>query len=101
MNDKLRNYREFDKLKWVSDKPIPKVGEKVIAAINAIGPVIVERYFVEYGFIGVIAKPTDPPKWYIKQNGKDASAHFFPSEIRELQVDDPEFYTQQLNDHTK
>lgn len=77
------SYTEFEKLEWSSEKPLPKIGEEVFVRINGIGKAIVEKYFVENGFIGLIVKPTNPPRWYVRQNGKETSCHVFGSELRE------------------
>lgn len=82
----VNSYTEFDELKWVSKEPIPPVGDFVNVTINGIGLSRVEKYFVEYGFIGLIVKPFDPPAWYIKQNGADAICHVYPAETKELRV---------------
>ena len=98
MSDSTQKYVEFDKLAWVCDKPIPARGTEVNVRINGIGRSVVQKYFVEHGFIGLIVKPNDPPAWYIKQNGADAVCHVFPAETTELHVrneegkHDKEFY---------
>lgn len=80
------SYVEFDKLAWISDKPIPARGTEVNVRINGIGRSVVQKYFVEHNIIGLIVKPYDPPAWYIKQNGADAVCHVFPAETEELKV---------------
>ena len=98
MSNAKQKYVEFDKLTWVSTKQIPYIGTDVNVKINGIGRSVVKKYFVEYGFIGLIVKPYDPPAWYIKQNGADAVCHVFPSETEEFRVyteegeNDTEFY---------
>ena len=79
-------YLEFEKLGWVADKPIPKVGSELNVKINGIGHSVVQKYFVQHGFIGMIVKPTDPPPWYLEQNGKGSLCHVFPAECSELEV---------------
>tara|TARA_B100000287_G_C20241761_1_gene626361 strand:- start:250 stop:612 length:363 start_codon:yes stop_codon:yes gene_type:complete len=106
MNDKVQqpvsSYTEFEKLQWVSTKPIPAVGSEVNVAINGIGRSKVLKYFVEHGFIGLLVQPLNPPTWYAKQNGADEPCHVFPAEVTELQVrnedgkTDEEFYNSQL-----
>ena len=102
MSDSKQKYVEFDKLQWVCNKPLPNVGDEVHVKINGIGRSVVEKYFVEHGFIGLIVKPHNPPDWYIKQNGADAVCHVFPAEVTELQVRnddgkaDEEFYNEML-----
>ena len=99
----VNSYTEFEKLAWGSDKPIPAVGSEVNVKINGIGRSKVLKYFVEYGFIGMLVQPFDPPAWYIKQNGADEPCHVFPAEVAELQVrkDDgkpnDEFYKEVLH----
>ena len=80
----VSSYTEFEKLAWVSDKAIPAVGSEVDVKINGIGRSKVLKYFVEYGFIGMLVQPFDPPAWYIKQNGADQPCHVYPAETLEL-----------------
>ena len=106
MNQKVQqpvsSYTEFEKLQWVSNKPIPAVGSEVNVTINGIGRSKVLKYFVEHGFIGLVVQPQNPPTWYIKQNGADEPCHVFPAEVTELQVRnddgkvDEEFYKEAL-----
>ena len=97
----VSSYTEFEKLQWVTTKPIPAVGSEVNVKINGIGRSKVLKYFVEHGFIGLLVQPQDPPAWYLKQNGDDP-CHVFPAEVAELQVrkDDgkvnEEFYKEAL-----
>jgi len=102
MDNSTQKYVEFDKLQWVCNKPLPRVGTEVNVTINGIGRSVVEKYFVEHGFIGLIVQPQNPPTWYIKQNGADKPCHVFPAEVTELQVRnedgqaDEEFYKKAL-----
>ena len=82
----VNSYTEFEKLAWVSTKAIPAIGTKLNVKINGIGESIVKKYFVEYGFIGMLVQPLDPPAWYIKQNGADEPCHVYPAETEELRV---------------
>ena len=99
----VNTYTEFEKLGWVSTKPIPVVGSEVNVRINGIGRSTVLKYFVEYGLIGLLVQPLNPPTWYIKQNGADDPCHVFPAECLELEVRDEdgkvdkEFYDQTLS----
>ena len=98
----VSSYTEFEKLQWVSTKPIPAIGSEVNVTINGIGRSKVLKYFVEHGFIGLLVQPLNPPTWYAKQNGADEPCHVFPAEVTELQVRDDEgkpnqeFYDSQL-----
>ena len=78
------SYTEFEKLEWVSKQPIPAVGSEVNVKINSIGRSKVLKYFVEYGFIGMLVQPFNPPAWYIKQNGADEPCHVYPAECEGL-----------------
>lgn len=80
----VSSYTEFEKLAWVSTKSIPAIGSKLNVKINGIGESIVKKYFVEYGFIGMLVTPQNPPAWYIKQNGEGADCHVYPAETEEL-----------------
>lgn len=77
-------YAEFKELQYVSDKPMPKVGDAITVEINGIGKGTVTGFFVEHGFIGLMVKPHNPPEWYLKQNGGNVSGHVFPAETKEL-----------------
>ena len=87
---------------WISRRGVPAVGEIVTVKINSIGRSIVEKYFVEHGFLGLLVKPLNPPSWYVRQNGADESCHVFPAEVEELQErkgdgkPDREFYDKAL-----
>ena len=81
----VQSYTEFEKLAWVSTKAIPRIGEEVCVKVNSIGRSIVQKYFVEQGFIGLLVLPLSPPDWYIKQNGAGEPCHVFPAEVLELQ----------------
>ena len=97
----VSSYTEFEKLQWVTTKPIPAVGSEVNVTINGIGRSKVLKYFVEHGFIGLLVNHLNPPTWYAKQNGDDP-CHVFPAEVTELQVLNEdvkayeEFYNSQL-----
>ena len=90
----ISTYTEFNKIAWVSNKPIPLVGSEVNVKINGIGHSVVKKYFVEHGFIGLIVQPTNPPTWYKNQNPskKDSdlydwdACHVYPAECTELEV---------------
>lgn len=80
----LKGFDEFPIGKW-SGNFIPKIGETVFAVINDIGKCQVLGYYLEDGWIGVIAKPAQPPEWFIRQNGKNAVCGLFGTEIRKLE----------------
>ena len=86
----VNTYTEFEKLQWITNKPIPAVGSEVCVKINGIGRSKVIKYFIEHGFIGLLVQPQNPPTWYIKQNGADEPCHVFPAECLELEVRDEE-----------
>ena len=111
MDNSTQKYVEFDKLQWVCNKPLPSVGTEVNVTINGIGRSVVEKYFVEHGFIGLIVQPQNPPTWYREQNKSTKESalydwthcHVFPAEVSELQVRnndgkaDEEFYKKVLH----
>ena len=80
----VSSYTEFEKLAWISTKAIPAIGSKLNVKINGIGESIVKKYFVEYGFIGMLVTHQNPPACYIKQNGEGADCHVSPAECEEL-----------------
>ena len=69
--------------KW-SGKAIPKIGDTITAKINNIGKCYVLGYLLQDEWISVIAKPFNPPEWFIKQNGKSALVTLFGAEIAEI-----------------
>lgn len=62
----------------------PQPGEPVVVAMNKIGPAIVLGGFVEATYQGVIALPTDPPPWFVKQNGAGALCGVFGMELESI-----------------
>lgn len=66
---------------WSNDKPLPAIGTQVHVRINGIGAAVVEKYFIEYGFLGLLVRPLNPPDWYVKQNGRRALGHVFGIEV--------------------
>ena len=71
----------YSELQWSGTNPPPAIGMTIKAEINGIGLCKVTGYFADGGYLGVLAKPLNPPAWYVKQNGKDAIGHFFGAEI--------------------
>jgi hypothetical protein len=47
---------------------LPEIGERINIHMNGIGQAIVKGYFHEHDWVGVLAKPLKPPKWYVEQN---------------------------------
>lgn len=70
-----------DPVKWSGEAPPPAVGDRIVIAINRCGPAIVTGYFVDSGWLGLAVEMTDPPEWFIKQNGDDRSGFVFGAEI--------------------
>lgn len=62
----------------------PKIGTKVYVTMNKLGPATVKGYFVEGGWLGILVKFSDPPKWWREQNGSPAKSmgHIFGPEFR-------------------
>jgi hypothetical protein len=69
---------------WSGSMPLPKIGEKVNVIMNGLGIGVVEKYFVEYGWLGVMVKLDSPPEWYVKQNGANHLAHIYGVEMKPL-----------------
>jgi len=59
---------------------LPAIGTTVNALVNNIGLSEVRGYFTQEGFLGLVALPKDPPRWYVEQNGKDCPCHLFGCE---------------------
>lgn len=62
--------------------PPPAVGDRVRVAVNGIGWAVVTGYFVEAGYLGVIALCEAPPERFLKQWGGNAPIHAFGAEIK-------------------
>lgn len=69
--------------KWSGKGEPPVIGDHVTVSVNGIGVALVEGYFTEYGFLGLHVRPLRPPKWYVEQNGRDATCYVFGAELNE------------------
>ena len=76
----LQGTDELPTGKW-SGKAIPKIGDTITAKINNLGNCYVLGYLLQNEWISIIVKPLNPPKWFIKQNGKSALVTLFGAEI--------------------
>lgn len=72
---------KIDGIKWSGGEFVPGIGTEVTVRVNFIGKATVTGYFVEHGWLGLHVKPSDPPEWYVKQNGRGAGCHVFGAEI--------------------
>ncbi len=71
-----------DVLAWSADFPPPEVGEIVRLAVNGCGPMLVEAYFEQEGFLGVKGHLQSPPEWFLKQNKSNVACYAFGAEIK-------------------
>lgn len=81
---------------WSGPAVLPAVGEVVQVYMNDFGKAEVVGFFISYQFVGFLARPLNPPAWFLKQNagrwGKagEGVAWFFgcdllaPGGVREL-----------------
>jgi hypothetical protein len=62
----------------------PTIGSKIYVTMNKLGPATVKGYFVEGGWLGILVKLSDPPKWWREQNKGEPGrlAHIFGPEFR-------------------
>lgn len=74
---------------WSGEGEPPEVGACVNVRINGIGPAKIERYFIQDGFLGVLATPLQPPEWYVKQNGYNVAMHVFGAEMDADPIPEP------------
>jgi hypothetical protein len=65
-------------LTWSGETEPPAVGETVKCHL---GKGLVTGYFVEAGFLGVKVRLDNPPKWFVRQNGRLCPACLFGAEI--------------------
>lgn len=74
-------------LKWSGVWPVPKIGDRVNINFNNLGSGIVESYFIEHDYLGVLVKLDNPPEWKQKQAPPGSKyhgvAHVFGAEIIE------------------
>ncbi len=68
---------DADPFKWSGKEPPPAIGDRVHTRMNRLGWGTVLRYFVEYGWLGVLVALDAPPEWYTKQNKGNPAAHIF------------------------
>lgn len=54
-------------LKWSGANAVPAIGATVR---TSVGAATVLRYFSEHGWLGLLVRPTNPPEWYVNQNGR-------------------------------
>lgn len=66
---------------WSAEFAPPAVGDEIIIKINAIGKARVKGYCLVDGFLGVMARPIDPPEWFVKQNVGNVDSCCFGVEI--------------------
>lgn len=63
-------YADGQTLKY-SNRELPALGDEVEITMNRIGRAHVAGYFYEEGFLGIIARPVNPPAWWIKQHAEN------------------------------
>lgn len=66
--------------RWNGPQTLPPVGSFVRATVNSIGTCEVLGYFTQQGFLGIVALPMNPPRWYVAQNGDECPCHLFGCE---------------------
>jgi len=71
-----------EKLIWSGKKAPPAIGEKVHVNVNDLGDGVVQSYFAQGGYLGVIVQLDAPPEWYVKQNKGNYPAHVFGAELK-------------------
>lgn len=71
--------------RWSGACEPPPVGSYV--RTSTLGVAEIHAYFVQYGWLGVIAKPLAPPEWFLRKNGAGATGHVFGAEIIEALPD--------------
>ena len=66
-------------LKWSAAFPLPQIGDHVRITMNNIGEAEVVGYFKEAGWLGVMTKALNPPKWLADQREKERKSANFDS----------------------
>ncbi len=62
---------EGEDLKWSARFPLPQIGDRIKITMNGIGDAAVVGFFSEEGFVGVMTRAFNPPKWQSKQRERD------------------------------
>jgi hypothetical protein len=79
------NWRDNTVVKWSGEYPIPQIGDRVITTVNGMGSGVVESYFVEHGYVGVLMVLDKPPAWHVNQHKgtkHEGIAMVFGSELK-------------------
>lgn len=63
--------KDEESLKWSAKFPLPQIGDEIVITMNSIGPATVVGFFMEHGYVGVMTRATNPPKWLREQNKRD------------------------------
>jgi len=66
-------------LKWSAKFPLPKIGDHIRITMNGIGEAEVVGFFKEGGFVGVMTRALNPPKWLKDQREKEQKSSSFDS----------------------
>lgn len=83
------NWRDNSVVKWSGSYPIPQIGERVITTVNGMGSGVVESYFVEHGYLGVLMVLDNPPTWHVNQHKgtkHEGIAMVFGAELKRKEV---------------
>lgn len=68
-----------ESLKWSARFPLPQIGEHIRITMNGIGEAEVVGFFKEGGYVGVMTKALNPPKWLKDQREKDRKSADYDS----------------------
>jgi hypothetical protein len=67
---------------WSSDTvDVPLVGDTIDLNCNGFKTAIVNGYFTDYGFLGVVCELNESPEWFTKQKKNPDTVHFFGCDI--------------------
>ena len=55
-------------MRWSASFPLPAIGSRIYITMNGIGWATVTGYFEQHGWLGVMTKAEDPPRWLKQQN---------------------------------
>lgn len=64
-------------LKWSAAFPLPQIGDRVRITMNNIGEAEVMGFFKEGGWVGVMTKALQPPKWLQDQRDRERRSKDF------------------------
>jgi hypothetical protein len=71
---------------WSGSIPVPQIGDRIFVNFNGFGYGMVDHYFTEDGYLGVIVTLEKHPEWHKKQNPGIKTCGAFGREINAIEI---------------